>query len=39
MTQEKLLESKEKDRLHKMISRLGMSWDEKARIREKETIG
>jgi hypothetical protein len=35
MTQEKLLESKEKDRLQKMTSRLGMSQDEKARMREK----
>jgi hypothetical protein len=39
MTQEKLLESKERARLQKMTSRLGMSIDEKAKMREKETIG
>jgi hypothetical protein len=39
MTQEKLLESKERARLQKITSRLGMSIDEKAKMREKETIG
>jgi hypothetical protein len=39
MTQEKLLESKERARLKKMTSRLEMSQDEKAKMREKETIG
>jgi hypothetical protein len=38
ITQEKLLESKKRARLQKITSRLGMSIDEKAKMREKEII-
>jgi hypothetical protein len=38
MTQERLFESREKDRLQKMTSSLGMSLDEKAKMREKKKL-
>jgi hypothetical protein len=39
MTQDKLLQSNERARLQKMTARLRMSQDDKAKMREKETIG
>ncbi len=39
MTQDKLLQSNDRARLQKMTARLGMSQDDKAKMREKETIG
>ncbi len=39
MTQDKLLQSTERARLQKMTARLAMSQDDKAKMREKETIG
>jgi hypothetical protein len=38
MTPKKLIESKEKARLQKMKSRLGMSHDEKTKMREKSKM-